>query len=379
MFLFLYYVFVFSHALSINSQFMKRTILVITILLGIQCLSAQKTEWNFPSQQCKDAVDSLLKYNYLDYYGMDGWNSTPTRCILATELLAKNASETFLDTLARAYPNPAIRATAGRILISWKSPLAVPLVFDLLHDTGEIDVAYFDVIEFNSVANFLVDELFDAHIISEKDSLRLNDSLLYIQNLNHIKRRANLLEKLPAEPQYYELVKRMYVEEHDGQALITLARFQHDEDTVYILENLLKERDPKIKQHYLYQKVDLGQCALLAVANWPHPSFQRYLIDIRNSFFEPKLNYNMPKSRYFFSAVMAYRSQWSLDLIEETFQLIKQNPDDRLTDYYNNEGWYSHNYGESFDRAYELDPTNYDDDFFDALHQKYGRENHMGW
>ncbi|MCQ2283702.1 MAG: hypothetical protein MJZ57_02235 [Bacteroidales bacterium] len=88
---------------------------------------------------------------------------------------------------------------------------------------------------------------------------------------------------------------------------------------------------------------------------------------------------NAFKPRYFFSAVMAYHSQWALDLIEETFVLIKQNPEDRPTDYYDNEGWFSHNYGESFDRAYELYPNVYNDDYFDALHKKYGRENDMGW
>lgn len=358
---------------------MKRILFIVALLLSFQCAFAQKPEWHYPSQKCKDTIDSLLKYNYLDYYGSDGWSSTPTKCIQAMELLAQNAGTPFLDTLARAYPNPTIRAIAGKILMDWQSPLAIPLIFDILHDTGEIDVAFFDVVEFNTVANFLVDELFDAHLISEKDSLRLNDSLLYAEKLGHIQRRAKLLEQLPTEPQYYELVKRMFVEEHDGDALIALARFHHEEDTIYILENLGKEENRVSDPQYLYQKVDLAECALLAVANWPHPSFQQSLIEIRNSFFEPRLEYNIRLSRYFFSAVMAYHSQWALNLIEETFERIKQNPDDSLTDYYDNEGWYSHKYGESFDRAYELFPNIYYDDFFDALHRKYGRENHMGW
>ena len=120
---------------------------------------------------------------------------------------------------------------------------------------------------------------------------------------------------------------------------------------------------------------ELTDCALLAVVEWPHECFKPLLSEIRNSFFDPNLSYDIRRTRYFFSAVMAYRSPWALDMIEQTFEMIHHNPKDESCEYYDGDGWYSHNYGESFDRAYQLDP----DSYFDLLHEKYGRPNNMGW
>ena len=131
----------------------------------------------------------------------------------------------------------------------------------------------------------------------------------------------------------------------------------------------------EVGSNYHYQKKDLTDCALLAVAEWPHERFKPLLTEIRDSFFNPDLRYDMPRSRYFFSALMAYRSPWALDMIEQTFKMIQKHPKDTPKDYYDGEGQYSHNYGESFDRAYELNP----DPYFESLLSKYGRENHMGW
>ena len=249
-------------------------------------------------------------------------------------------------------------------------------------------ICYGDVCENDNVANFLVNELFEEDMVNEKDSLRLIDSLLFASNLRHIERRAKLLSSLPVDDQYYAAVKKMYMEEHDGDALIMLARYHREEDTVYVLENLRKYTFSngdwvefwyttlnKNGSNYHYQKNDLTDCALLAVAEWPNERFKPWLTEIRDSFFNPDLRYDMPRSRYFFSALMAYRSPWALDMIEQTFKMIQKHPKDTPKDYYDGEGQYSHDYGESFDRAYELNP----DPYFESLLSKYGRENHMGW
>lgn len=369
-----------------KGNFIKRTdpfiiVLFFTMLCFANPLVAQERN------MVNDAVDSIRKYNYVDYFGGDGWGNIP-RWYKYRQFLAKYTDDQTLDSLARQHKSSVVQATAGMILIERKSRLAVPLVFDILHNSGKFLICYGHVCEYDNVANFLVNELFEKNVINEQDSIRLNDSLLFASGLRHIERRAKLLNALPVEDQYYAAVKKMYEEEHDGDALIILARYYREEDTVFVLENLRKYTFSngdwvefwyttlnKNGSNYHYQKNDLTDCALLAVAEWPNERFKPWLTEIRDSFFNPDLRYDMPRSRYFFSALMAYRSPWALDMIEQTFKMIQKHPKDTPKDYYDGEGQYSHDYGESFDRAYELNP----DPYFESLLSKYGRENHMGW
>ena len=356
-------------------------VLFLTLLCFANPLVAQERS------KVNDAVDSLRNLIYVAYIGTDGWDNVP-KSYTYRQVLARFADDQTLDSLARQYKSSVVKATAGMILIERKSRLAVPLVFDILHNSGPLLISYGDIYMGDNVANFLVNELFEKNAINEQDSLRLNDSLLFASDLRHIERRAKLLKSLPVDDQYYAAVKKMYVEEHDGDALIMLARFHREEDTVYVLENLRKytfSNDDWVEywyttlnvdgSNYYHQKNNLTDCALLAVAEWPHERFKPLLTEIRDSFFNPDLRYNIYRSRYFFSALMAYRSPWALDMIEQTFKMIQKHPKDTPYDFYDGEGRYSHRYGESFDRAYELNP----DPYFDSLHSKYGRENHRGW
>lgn len=354
---------------------------LLTLYCGVSPLKAQERNL------IDEAVDSIRKYNYICYYGTDGWGNVP-KCWSYTQLLSRHASDKTLDSLSRKHPSPVIRAVAGMSLIERKSDLAVPLVFDLLHDKNMFEIGYADVFMHDNVGNFLLEELFRNSLISERDSLRLIDSLLFSENLRHIERRAKLLKTLPIEEKYYWGVKRMYLEEHDGNALVALARFHREEDTVYVLENLRKytlSNDDWIyywyttlketAANYHYQHYNLTDCALLAVAEWPHEQFKALLTKIRDSELYPEIRYDMARLRYFFSALMAYRSPWARDMIEETFEMVKKHPGNPPEDFYHGEGRYSLWYGQCFDRAYELNPDHY----FDDLHEKYGRENHMGW
>ena len=364
---------------------MGKILHIVILFLSLLCfanpLVAQERS------KVNDAVDSLRNLIYVAYIGTDGWDNVP-KSYTYRQVLARFADDQTLDSLARQYKSSVVQATAGMILIERKSRLAVPLVFDILHNSAPLLISYGDVYMGDNVANFLVNELFEKNAINEQDSLRLNDSLLFASDLRHIERRAKLLKSLPVDDQYYAAVKKMYVEERDGDALIMLARFHREEDTVYVLENLRKytfSNDDWVEywyttlnvdgSNYYRQKNNLTDCALLAVAEWPHERFKPLLIEIRDSFFNPDLRYIISRSRYFFSALMAYRSPWALDMIEQTFKMIQKHPKDTPFEFYDGEGQYSHRYGESFDRAYELNP----DPYFDSLLSKYGRENHMGW
>ena len=143
-------------------------ILFLTLLCFANPLVAQKKE------KVSDAVDSLRKYNYVAYYGTDGWGNVPESYTFR-QVLARFADDQTLDSLARQHKSSVVKATAGMILIERKSRLAVPLVFDILHNSGSFLICYGDVCMDDNVANFLVNQLFEKDVINEQDSLRLND------------------------------------------------------------------------------------------------------------------------------------------------------------------------------------------------------------
>ena len=154
-------------------------VLFLTLLCFANPLVAQKKE------KVNDAVDSLRKYNYVAYYGTDGWGNVPESYTFR-QVLARFADDQTLDSLARQHKSSVVKATAGMILIERKSRLAVPLVFDILHNSGSFLICYGDVCMDDNVANFLVNELFEKNAINEQDSIRLKDSLLFASDLRHI-------------------------------------------------------------------------------------------------------------------------------------------------------------------------------------------------
>lgn len=319
----------------------------------------------------EEAVDSLAMGNRVSEYGNDGWGGMPEAYRFARQMELGFSSEQ-LDSLARHHASPAVRAVAGRILIDAKSPLARSLVMSGLSDTGHFELQCFDVIYGDNVANYWLEYAFRAHILVEADSLRLIDTLIFSPNKGHIGLRNKVLQSLGPQPQYYEVFRRILVEEQDPAALPWLAQYRRIEDTALVLEALRcysaddsRRTDEECRVYNMMMARRNG--GLLAVAEWPHLVFQPLLDSIRDDLAAGLMDWD--GTRCLFSAAMAYRSEWALQFIKETFDMVKHhegNEPDK--DLYDGVGMWTHWWGECFHRAYKRNP----DEYFAKIEKKYG-------
>lgn len=325
----------------------------------------------------EEAVDSLAMRNRVSEYGNNGWGGIPPAYRFARQMRL-GFEPAQLDSLARHHPSPAVRAVAGSILIEEKSPLVVPLVMDHLRDTGGFEAQSFDVIYHDNVANYWVKRTLCAHLFTEADSLRLVDTLIYGSNMGHIALQWKILSSLEPLPQYYDIFRRIYIEEDRPEALPWLAQYRRIEDTALVLEALRcysadDRRDtPEERRVYNYM-MDKRNAGLRTVAQWPLPIFQPLLVAIRDDLAAGLMDRG--GTRYLFSAVMAYQSEWSKQFIVETFDKVKQHKGNDPKDYYDGVGMWTHWWGECFDRAYQLNS----DPYYEKLHKKYAFNTSMGW
>lgn len=317
----------------------------------------------------EEAVDSLAMGNRVSEYGNNGWGGIPPAYRFARQIRL-GFEPAQLDSLARRHPSPAVRAVAGSILIEEKSPLVVPLVMDHLGDTGGFEYQSFDIIYHDNVANYWVKRALRAHLFTEADSLRLVDTLIYGSNMGHIDLQWMILSSLEPLPQYYDIFRRICLEEDRPEALPWIAQYRRIEDTVLVLEALHcysadDSRDtPEERKMYNYMMARRN-AGLRSVAKWPLPIFQPLLDSIRDDLVAGLMDRG--GAFYLFSAVMAYQSEWSKQFIEETFDKVMQHKDNDPQDYYDGKGRWTFWWGECFERAYSASP----DEYYANLYKKY--------
>ena len=317
----------------------------------------------------EEAVDSPAMRNRVSEFGNDGWGGIPPSYRFVRQM-ALGFSPAELDSLARRHASPVVRAVAGKLLIDAKSPLAVPLVMSHLDDTGRFESQSFDVICTDNIANYWVNMAMANHLFSEHDSLRLVDTLIYGSHKGYIDMQRRVLSSLEPLPQYYEVFRRIYLEEGRAEALPWMVQYHVMADTALVLEALrcysVKTNRSTPEEERLYQRMGkMVNNGLKAVALWPLPMFQPLLDSVRDDLVAGLMD---RQGAYgLFSAAMAYRSEWSKQFIAETFDKVRQHKDNEPKDYYGGKGMWTFWWGECFERAYNDAP----DEYYAKLYKKY--------
>lgn len=308
------------------------------------------------------ALDTLTARNKFSYYGNNGWGYCPMEYV-CEQMMADSLDDYSLDSLARSHRSPVVRATAGCILLSRQSWMAAPCLLDILGDTGWFTVMYFDVWSPQQVANLVVDWGFANHLISASDSAMLYDTLVSRPGLKHIGRRKEALDALPLTEENYDLFRRIYIEEDDGSAFVRMLRYHRDQDTATVASWLSRygERRNLPRMKFGHRWTDLTNIALLAVEQWPLEDFKPQLAELRDFMTSPDYGMSRERTRYLFSAVMAYRDQWSLDFIAETFRQVRERKPNSVSSWLN---WF----GECLQRSYDLNP----DEYYAQIVKEYG-------
>lgn len=303
---------------------MKKTILLFSLVVmsvGVAAQSNLKPRFGLTQKQINHidtALAWMTKYNHANFnYGIWGGGMEPSKMQLLNRLLT--AYELY--DLALHHASPAVRVTAGNIIVHRYTQLAPQLVMDVLADTGVFNTASgcFGYSDF--VGSYLLNVAVNEKRLSDS-LLHVVDSLALLSDYRHIERRGAVMRRLELTDENHALILRLWQEDRQPGALIKLATFQIESDTTLIIEALHDTGKKRFAQkpYYRFPK----EQALSAISVWPHEAFKPHLEAIADENY-----YNTD----FYEAVLAFDETWATVCVDSIFARLACNPKNKVQDY----------------------------------------------
>ncbi len=162
-----------------------------------------------------------------------------------------------------------------------------------LHDYDRLSTLQYDLRNTYFVSDFYISE--SREILDSLQIAKLDSTLIFDPNCR-LSWKSALLKSLPTDHKYYQTIKTA-AEKGDGTALVTLAKFQKQEDKELILQD--------------YSVNENNYLLIKAIREFPDPIFYPYLIK------KFKSNWN-DRHHYF--------SEWRI-----LYQALAQYPDEPET------------------------------------------------
>ena len=170
------------------------TVAVAMLLVVAACASHHKAySHSILSRQQRKHVDEAIEHiannntlPRMDVWGSNSWDVTESQ--LLNRLLAIED----LDSLARTHPSPAVRATAGIILIERAPQAARRLLADLLSDTSTLMITTYGFCirtqNGNTVGNTLLSYVLYHNFYSQKELASIDSLILSNPAYRHLDR-----------------------------------------------------------------------------------------------------------------------------------------------------------------------------------------------
>lgn len=191
------------------------TVAVAMLLVVAACASHHKAySHSILSRQQRKHVDEAIEHiannntlPRMDVWGSNSWDVTESQ--LLNRLLAIED----LDSLARTHPSPAVRATAGIILIERAPQAARRLLADLLSDTSTLMITTYGFCirtqNGNTVGNTLLTYALDHNFYSRKELASIDSLILSNPAYRHLDHYHKLTHTpIPREMFFNDLRKR---------------------------------------------------------------------------------------------------------------------------------------------------------------------------
>lgn len=305
---------------------MKKVTLLLMLAMisvGVAAQSNLKPRFGLTQTQINH-IDTVLarmtKYNDANFnYGIWGGGISPSR----TQLLNRMLTACELYDLALHHVSPAVRVTAGVIIVKRYSQLAPQLVMDLLADSGAFHTSFYCIGYDDWVGSYVLNEAVNEKQLTDS-LLHIVDSLVLMPGYRHIQRRAKLVRQMALTDENHALLLRLWQEDRQNGALLKLATFHRDADTTLVINALYEKRGKREKFNRYYNFPSAEQQALSAIAVWPHEAFKPHLEAIADE------NYS---NMDFYEAVLAFDTTWATACVDSIFARLSRNPKNEVKDY----------------------------------------------
>lgn len=323
-------------------------VLLVLLAVGAAAQSNLKPRFGLTKTQIEH-IDTLLAHMAKSNYASMQWGiwerdnqwdgATPM------QILNRMLTAYELYDLALHHTSPAVRVTAGSILVERYTQLAPQVVMDLLADSGMFHFARGCFGYFDYVGSWVLNKSVENKTMPDS-LLHIVDSLILLPGYRHIERRCDLVRRLPLTDENHDLLLRLWKEEGQRDALGRIAAFRREADTSVIIEALHDNSRKRVIRKPFYHNSPMDQ-ALEAIVLWPHEAFKPHLEAMADKYM---------RNSDFYETVLAFDTAWAVTLIDSMFARLARNPENKVESYAP-QGQLSMWAGEALYRAYKRRPN----------------------
>ncbi|MBI1307194.1 MAG: hypothetical protein GC181_11380 [Bacteroidetes bacterium] len=292
---------------------MRWLIAILFFWFNLISFSQTKNKNIHVSKQTKEIVQKMQMDNQVLGNELDFGAIEPQQHALFGELRSV-ATEKELIKLTD-HKNPSVRCYAFWALCDIYKVDILPILIKHIHDTAKVYVQFGCIGNLWSVGDFFIhhatSDSTHPSILDSTQLATLDSFLLVIPN--KLRSRFIAIQRIVPDNELYNLLKSMVTKEHNGEALVALAKFQKEED-ILIIQQFLREGK--------YQNLD-NAIKYKAICEFPHPDFfpllKRDLTLPRNHVFIDS------EYRELYHAIASYRNIEARELLKYAYKQIKDS------------------------------------------------------
>lgn len=298
---------------------MKIVTILLFLLLTLPAFSQKKFNKSKISNEVIKITHNIAQINRLTGSAVGVGGVRPKQYNNFT-LLREKANIDELRELTN-HPNGVVRCYAFWALSYDSSVNLFPIVLDHIYDTANVGTQFGCIVSMEPVGEFFISIITPQRVdlkANKLDSLHLwqLDSILIYSSTTLWAKDAAISRVEPRET-IYPKIRELVTNEHNGTALITLAKYHKEQDIPLILNN-------HINASYDEQGMSITYNAII---EFPHPQFFPLL--------ENSLQKTVNKEEYeyewrpLYQAIASYKNIQAATLLNAHYAGLKQN-DERI-------------------------------------------------
>lgn len=294
---------------------MKYLYIIITALCLLGCKSQREKELH-------DTIETLAG-EYRFYYKLNV-DSRPCHVIRSSlNKIDSLATDKEIEGMARRHSAPIVRLYMFQLLLKRNVGSCMDIAIHQIRDTSSVEVD--DTSGFTSYYSYYHDRINNIRINLLTSSCKggnlaaLDSVLLYSYGIKDILYYKTLFKNIPPKPEYYNIIRRHYVDYGNDYALIALAKYRKKQDRELINDAL----SGCGQKHVPYGFDSLRDIALYAISEWPDDYYIGALKRFSNSYLFYEYVSFGKTLRLVFKALMAYDDDWSRQLIRKSIDFMK--------------------------------------------------------
>lgn len=294
---------------------MKYIYIIITALCLLGCKNQREKELH-------NAIETLTVENMF-YYKLNV-DSRPCHVIRSSlNKIDSLATDKEIEGLARRHSTPIVRLYMFQLLLKRNVGSCMDIAIHQIRDTSSVEVD--DTAGFTSYGTYYPDRINNVRInlltssCKDENLAALYSVLLHSYGIKDILYYKELFKKIPAKPEYYNIIRKHYIEYGNAYALIALAKYRKEQDKKLINDALLGYSQKPVPCGF----DNMRDIALYAIGEWPDDAYIDALKRFSNNYlFDEYVSFGKTL-RLVFKALMTYDDDWSRQLIRKSIDFMK--------------------------------------------------------